>query len=88
MNGAGEVAAYDSSSLSERVVGVEAVDRVECYGVEFDEDFSWAWSRYIDRSDGCGLLLGVEYEYVHGRVVIHGEVRNLELLVWWNGGGV
>ena len=48
MNGAGEVAAYDSSGLSERVVGVEAIDWVESYGVDFDEDFSWAGSRYVD----------------------------------------
>lgn len=48
MDGAGEVAAYDSSCFPERIVGVKAVDWVESYGADFDEDFSWAWSWDVD----------------------------------------
>lgn len=48
MNGAGKIAADDSSSLSERIGSVEAVDRVESDGVDFDEDFSRGGSGYVD----------------------------------------
>ena len=48
MDGAGEVTADDSSCLPERIVGVKAVDWVEGYGVDFDEDFSWTGSWDVD----------------------------------------
>lgn len=60
VNGASEVATHDSSCFSERIVGVKAVDWVESYGVDFDEDFSWAGTWDVHRADECGLLLGVE----------------------------
>jgi hypothetical protein len=48
VDGAGEVTANYSSCFSERIISVEAVDRVESYGMDFDEDFSWtgSWNIY------------------------------------------
>jgi hypothetical protein len=48
LNGAGKVTAYDSPCSSERIVSVEAIDRVESNGVDFDENFSWSGSRDVD----------------------------------------
>lgn len=75
MDSAGEIASHDSSSLSEGVVSVKAVDWVESNSVDFDEDFSKARSRYIDRANTCGLRLGIEYERVHGRFALQSVCR-------------
>lgn len=48
MNGAGKIAAHDSSSFPEGIGSVEAVDRVESNGVDFDEGFSRDGSGYVD----------------------------------------
>lgn len=73
MDGAGEVAADDSSCSPERIISVQAVDRIESYGVDLHEDFSRSRCWDVDGADEGGLFLGIEYESIHRGHFVHAK---------------